>query len=198
MAEKEEEGIMNLHWDDQQILEQINKGNHRGLEALFHQYYSFLVRTAFYITNDQALAEDIAQEAIIKVWDKRNKLNRVENLKAYVSRMVRNSALYHMSKSQSSSRQLEQFLYFEERVAEITDLQSEDIKAELSKALTRLPPKCRLIFSMNRFEGLTNDEIAGYLNISKRTVETQISKALKILRVELKYLWDQYFLGLVI
>lgn len=188
---------MNLHWDDQQILDEINKGNTKGLEALFNQYYTFLVRTAFYITTNRELAEDITQEAFIKVWDNRGKLNRVENLKAYISTMVRNSALDHLAKSDSGNRKLEEYLYFEERITGIADQDPSHIKAELSKAMSKLPPKCRLIFSMNRLEGLTNDEIAEYLDISKRTVETQISNALKIMRSELKHLWNHSFLSLI-
>jgi len=88
---------MNLHWDDQRILDQISKNNPQGLEALFNQYYAFLVRTTFYLTNDLEIAEDLTQEAFIKIWENGSKLNSVENLKAYLSRMVRNSALDHLA-----------------------------------------------------------------------------------------------------
>jgi RNA polymerase sigma-70 factor (ECF subfamily) len=66
------------------------------------------------------------------------------------------------------------------------------LKSAIEKAVSELTPKCRLVFSMSRFEGLTNDEIAEHLDMSKRTVETQISNALKMFRSDLKHFFEEY------
>ena len=176
---------------DNQVLDQLRNGDSRGLEYLFNKHYQTLVGTAVYLTFDKDIAEDLSQEVFVKLWEKRNHLPNELNFKGYLIRMVKNSALDYLSKVKLTESGLEQFLHITESGGEISIERQAEIKQKISDAIAVLPPKCRLIFSMNRFEGLTNDEIATYLEISKRTVETQISKALRILRTELKTLWDQ-------
>lgn len=185
--------LIALQWDEQQILINIRNNNPRGLEWLFKEYYGFLVRTAFYITNDQEVAEDLSQDVFVKIWEKRNNLPEIQNIKAYLTRIVRNTALDYVERNHSQSINLANYLYFEDQITELTQEQNDNLGKEISAAIAKLPPRCRLIFSMNRLEGLTNDEIASYLDISKRTVETQISKALKIIRNELTDVWKNYF-----
>lgn len=134
----------------------------------------------------------------MKIWDHKNKLPIINNLKSYLSVIIRNSALDYLDKHNSGTSHLKQYMYFDNRSDELTPQQIIELKKQLNLALLKLPPKCRLVFSLNRLEGLSNQEIADYLNISKRTVETQISKALKLLRVELANAWKQYFAGLLL
>ena len=175
-------------------MSEVRNNDPRGLELLFKEYYAFLVRTAIYITNDQEVAEDLSQDVFIKFWEMRTQLPEIQNVKAYLTRMVRNSALDHVDKHHSQAMKLANYLYFEDQLTELTLEQNDNLGKEISAAIAKLPPKCRLIFSMNRLEGLTNDEIADYLGISKRTVETQISKALKVIRKELTHIWKNYFI----
>ena len=177
--------------NDYQILDLLRKGDSQGLEYLFRQYYEMLVKTAVYLVFDKEVAEDLSQEAFVKVWEKRQQLPDIVNFKAYLIRIVKNSAFDHLNKANIVASNLEQFLYFKEETSMPLTEKQDELKEQISQAISLLPPKCRLIFSMNRFEGLTNEEIADYLEISKRTVETQISKALKILRTELKTVWNK-------
>ena len=165
----------------------------KGLEYLFNMHYEFLVKTAYYLTFDKQVAEDQAQDVLVKIWERRHNLPTDLNFKGYLFRMVRNNSLDYLKQKNSGDSHLERFLYFTQDPIDTPDHPEELIK-NISAAMSSLPPKCRLIFSLNRFEGLTNDEIAGYLKISKRTVETQISKALRLLRTELKDLWNQGFM----
>lgn len=176
---------------DHQTLQHLKNSDPNSLEELFHRHYGFLTRIVFYITKDKEAAEDLTQDLFVKLWERRETLPEVINLKAYLVHIVRNSALDYIKRKKTGASQLDQFLYFERNAGELSPEQTEDLKNKISDSLSHLPPKCRLIFSLNRFEGLTNDEIAEYLEISKRTVETQISKALKIMRKELKDIWDQ-------
>ena len=178
--------------EDFEILELIRENRSEGLETLFKKYYAFLTRAAYYITNDRETAEDLAQDVFVKFWERRQHLTRIDNLKGYLSIMIKNSALDHLEKGKQAETSIAQYHYLSLETAEKPGSDESEIKALITQALLKLPPRCRLIFSLNRLEGLTNDEIASYLEISKRTVETQMSNALKILRIELKSALDRY------
>jgi len=171
--------------NDQEILQQLSQGQSAGLEKLFKKYYRFLTNIAFYITKNKAVAEDITQELFAKLWEQRERLEQVEHPKAYLSTAIRNSAMNYLQSQKTAQSQLGDYLQIQQEYYQDT-LQEWEVANQIAASLEKLPPRCRLIFSLNRFEGLTNEEIADYLGLSKRTVETQISKALKILRIELK------------
>ncbi len=156
------------------------------LEILFREHHAVLTRTAYYILKDQEVSRDLVQDLFIKLWSDKDKLRDVRNLKGYLFTSIRNLSLNHLEKV---SREKQRSGYFLELVFldgydpfnDSTDGLAK-LEIEISKAVSQLPTQCRLIFTLNRFEGLTTEEIAQYFNLSKRTVETQVSKALKILR----------------
>jgi len=172
-------------WSDQQLLEALKNEHDEGLERLFRKYYAYMTRLSVYITKDQEISEDLTQEIFANIWEKRQRLGHIENLKAYLSISIRNRSLDHVRNLKTAQSHLNQYLQWQHQMQDAPETDLETLKQQVAEGLALLPPKCRLVFSLNRFEGLSNDEIAEYLQISKRTVETQISKALKILRTEL-------------
>jgi RNA polymerase sigma-70 factor (ECF subfamily) len=180
---------------------QVSKSNGYSSESEFKQlyveYYPFAVRTAMYILKSSSIAEDVAQNVFLKLWDKRDQLVQIENLKSYIARMSHNGAL-DVLKDSSMLVEEDFSLMFDETIPE-GDNDEVTLKTSLEKALVELSPKCRLVFSLIRLEGLSNEEIADYLSISIRTVETQISAALKRFRSDLKHLFvDLICLALVL
>lgn len=169
----------------------IAKANGYSSESAFKQlyveHYPLAVRTAVYILKNSSLAEDVAQNVFLKLWGKRNDLASIENLKSYIARMSHNGALDAL-KDYSMLVEEDITLVFDEALSE-THKEEQSIKSSLETALAALSPKCRLVFSLSRLEGLSNDEIADHLSISIRTVETQISAALKRFRSDLKHLF---------
>ena len=152
-------------------------------KELYFQHFSLSARTAYYILKNQDAAEDIAQEVFVKLWNKRNDLDAIQNLKGYIAQLSRNAALDHLKQN----KVYEEVFELEEKIPDETkEDRSSEIRKALESAVGQLSPQCRLIFSMSRFEGLSNDEIADFLDISKRTVETQISLALKRFRTDLR------------
>lgn len=135
------------------------------------------------------MAEDVSQDVFLKLWDKQSQWDRIESMEGYLIQMSRNRALTEL---QRLKKEKEEVLLLK---PDVTDLNSEpssdleEIKQRIEKAVSKLHPQCRLIFSLSRFEGMSNDEIASHLGISKRTVETQISLALKRFRTDLKHIF---------
>lgn len=164
--------------EDQEILDQ-------NFKQLYFDYFSVAHRTAIYILKNADAAEDVAQNVFLKLWDRREQLEELSNPKAYIAQMARNGALDSLKKDDNLG---EEFipLEFADETGD-NGIQDQDMKGAIEKAVAQLSPKCRLVFSLSRFEGLTNPEIAEHLDISIRTVETQISNALKMFRTDLKH-----------
>ncbi|MBQ4822141.1 RNA polymerase sigma-70 factor [Aquimarina sp. MMG016] len=165
-----------------------------SFENSFHEHYPMVVKTAYYVVNEVDLAEDISQEVFVKLWEVWNRKGQIENLQAYLRTTTKNLALTKLYQKKRLKIREQQYatMYFVEGESETFDVPASFLE-ELQKSLDQLPPRCRLVFSMSRFEGLSNDEIAEELQVSKRTVETQISAALKHLRQDFKGRQGDFF-----
>lgn len=169
---------------DQSLIESIRNSNQGVFELVFNFYYSGLVVFADRIVKNTAVSEDIVQSVFLKFWESRETID-IRSLRSYFVQCVKNRCIDHIRNQQVKNR-------FDSRYSEKEiDFVEEDLwtKNELAHlldvAIADLPPRCREVFWMSRYENLKIADIADKLNISKRTVETQISKALKILRVKL-------------
>lgn len=169
---------------DHSLAESIKNSNQGVFELVFKYYYSGLVVYADQIIKDIAVSEDIVQSVFMKLWETRETIE-IRSFRSYFMQCVKNRCIDHLRSQQVKQR-------FDNRIPEADHLVMEEdlwTKTELSELLdntiNELPPRCREIFKMSRYEDLKIAEIAEKLKISKRTVETQISKALKILRVKL-------------
>ncbi len=128
-------------------------------------------------------AEDVVQQTFIKLWEQREILPIQFSIKAYLYKMVHNRSLNRLRDAQTRRKHSEISVSFGNDTAppvEVSDLQT-----RLQAALEQLPTECRRIFELSRFEELKYREIADQLNISIKTVETQMGKALRLMRVHL-------------
>ncbi|MEQ9264207.1 MAG: RNA polymerase sigma-70 factor [Balneolaceae bacterium] len=160
-------------------------------KVIYFQLYPNLFRVGSYILKDGAEAEDVVQEVFLTLWEKRNELHKINDLKSYAIRTTQNRAFDRLK---ASKKEQERILEIEPDMESYSGFELnevDDFRETLEIAVSRLTPKCRLVFSLSRFDGLSNDEISEYLGISKRTVETQISNALKAFRGELKPIFEQ-------
>lgn len=173
--------------NDHKLIQGLVAGHESCYNTLFNDYYLVLTVYARKFLCDTDLAREIVQDMFVRLYESRNLLNNVTSLKGYLYRSVRNSCLNYIKMNKIHNRHKENIRL--DRSGSVHDLTEEIQESELEqrifKIVSELPDRCRQIFRMSRVEGLKNDEIAGKFNISKRTVETQISKALKILRLEL-------------
>jgi len=168
------------------LIEGLKEGNVKIYDYIFHFYYSGLVVFVHKYINDQDVAEDIVQEFFVKLWINRERLQIETTLKSYFFSSIKNRCIDFLRHELIKGKVEKQLL---EKVQNLTDEQNLLIESELrdhiNAAIDKLPPVCKEIFIMNRFEGLKPAEIAEKKGLSVRTVETHIGKALKILKKEL-------------
>lgn len=136
--------------------------------------------------NDPDVAEDLVQDFFVRLWTDSSKMEITSSLRSYFFTSIKNRAVNHLKHIKIKEKfgvhamngANEEYSNWELTEPELTEL--------IEKGMQKLPLRCREIFILSRFEGKNNGKIAEMLGISKRTVELQISNALKILRTELK------------
>jgi RNA polymerase sigma-70 factor (ECF subfamily) len=171
-----------------QHLTTLRAGDITAFEMIFRTYYQPLCNYAYSFVQDRDEAEEIVQAAFLSVWEKRDNLSIHTGVKPYLYAMVRNAALnvikHEKVKQQHATVEI---AVAEKSVESVTHtVMASELEDRIYKALNKLPEQCRLVFKLSRFEELKYSEIAEQLNISVKTVENQMGKALKIMREQLK------------
>jgi len=163
---------------DEELLAKIQSGNEVAFRILYDKYYPILIYTAYNTFPDEHKAKDFAQEVFIDTWRKRADLKIHTSIGAFLKRAVVNKAIdYIRSQRLDFGKTIEQPIHLNQ--IELND-DSETLKTLIHKTIETLPKRCRMIFLMSRFEGLSHREIAEILDISQKTIENQITKALKV------------------
>lgn len=182
------------------IFELIKNSDRKAYEQLFKMYYTPLVSFARNIIRDTDAAEDLVQEVFVKIWERKHTIDIKTSVKAYLYMAVKNHCLNKL-KAEQRNAFLNDEMADDARVA-TNNTEEYANTIELSKhidnALSLLPPKCAAIFKMSRFEDKTYKEIAESLELSVKTVENQMGKALSILRGALSPYLSQMYLWLTI
>lgn len=165
-----------------QLLENISqKDDQKSFEEIFKLFYERLLNFCFCYIKDKEAAEEIASDVLFRVWEKRKDLSHVQNLETYLFIMVKNKSINY-TKQFSNYR----FVYLEEsgshKLLNTHDPEKEMERRELlfkmDQAIETLPHQCKIVFSLIKEEGLKYKEVAAILDISPRTVETQLVRAL--------------------
>ena len=169
------------------LIEKLKAGDPDSFSDVFSAYYKDLVFFAYSFTHELSSAEDIVQDTFVKLWEDHEKLNVTVSLKSILLKTIQNKCIdWHRHKKIVTNHST--YIINNSPLYEYdTDnyiLRSE-LEGRIEKALAILPEKVREAFEMNRYEGLKYQEIAVKLNVSIRTVEVRISKALELLRKSL-------------
>jgi len=172
------------------LLPLLQSGDQSALKKLFDAYYPTLCNTVFRMIKDRSTSEDIAQDVFIKLWEKRDQLNITSSIGAYLRRFAINEAISYLRRNKKfTSESIDEGMPLQSTYqgAE-AQLCATEMQQQVADAIGELPPRCQAIFKLSRFEELSYKEIAAKLDISVKTVENQIGKALKVLRVSLREL----------
>lgn len=170
-----------------------------AFEQLFKSHFKALHAYANVILKDEDDAEEIVQNMFLKFWEKRELLNVQTSLKAYLYKCVYHDSLNFL-KHQKIKTKYQDFAAYtrnEEHLPASSKIEMTELEYNLGLALNELPEQCRTIFQMSRFEELKYREIAERLGLSIKTIENQMGKALKILRLELADFLSLILLGLM-
>lgn len=173
--------------EDSVVVAALNAGDEQMFEQLFRHYYKMLCGYAGSFINDADDAEDIVQQVMITIWEKRNTLQITASLKSYLFRSVHNTALNKIRQKNTVSAFAEEHVRTGEAVHENTTdgITGKELDKRITVAIEALPDQCRMVFKLSRFENMKYAEIASHLDISVKTVENHMGKALKLLRTQL-------------
>ncbi|MDR0659592.1 MAG: RNA polymerase sigma-70 factor [Prevotellaceae bacterium] len=168
--------------------EQFKSDNHAIYKQLFTTWYEPLCYYAFSILHNMDESEDIVQKMFCKLWDQRKETNIKTSIKSYLYRTVHNSCINKLkqTKIRAEHNQLYTYSKSEAVINSDNNVEYSELQQQISRAIEKLPPKCREVFELSRLQQLSYAEIAEKLDISFNTVENHIAKALKLLRIDLK------------
>lgn len=167
-----------------ELLARLASEDVRAFEVIFKEYYSKVYAFAIGLVKEPDDADDITQLVFIKLWNYKQRLGMVRNLDAYLYQITRNTFLDFIEK-----RKLKQHGFDLERLAEMSDtdspleeLAANELKLLVDMVVANMPDQRKRIYKLSREQGMSNQEIAEALNISKKTVENHLNLALKELK----------------
>jgi RNA polymerase sigma-70 factor, ECF subfamily len=173
---------------EQQHLDALTKGDITAFEMIFRTYYQPLCNYAYTFLQDKEEAEEIVQSTFMSVWEKHSTISIRTSIKSYLYAMVRNACLNVIKHEKIKQRHaVEEIALSPQSHDAVTNtVASTELETRIQEAMEKLPEQCRLVFKLSRFEELKYSEIAEQLDISVKTVENHMGKALKIMREQLK------------
>lgn len=170
------------------------------IEYLFKEYYKRLHRIAFQVVNDKDMAEDVVQEVFINIWKNRESISITTTIEGYLVKATVNKAISHLEKNKKALKVelTDQNEFQNTQRSETSTFDYELFQKMVYQSLEKLPPKCKAIFMLCRFENMKYKEIAEHLGVNIKTVENQIAIATTKLNQELKPRLKNYFPELMI
>lgn len=171
----------------------LREGDMVAYETLFYIYYSKLLHIAKGYVGTHEDAEGIVQNIFLKIWDNKTVFDKMSSINNYLYTMTKNACLdflkhkkikNHFSKNYKEKQEAIQYQFIKDEAASL--LLENELELRITKAIKKLPVKCKKVFLKSRLEGMKHSEIAKSLNISKRTVDNHISNALQHMRLHLK------------
>ena len=158
-----------------------------AFEQMFKTHFKRLHAYAFTILRDEIQAEEMVQQVFFKLWERNENLSLIGSVSSYLYRAVHNESLNYIKHQKVRSNHQLNVAYSMKNEVEhpAKKIMAGELEKKIHSALNELPEQCRTIFQMSRFDELKYREIADKLGISIKTVESQMSKALRLLRVKL-------------
>jgi RNA polymerase sigma-70 factor (family 1) len=170
------------------LVQRLKQGDQAAFTVIFSHYYADLVLFANTFMRDIPLAEEIVQDVFLKLWENRESIVIALSLKSFLLKTIQNKCIDRIRHMKVRDRYLENINEHQALFENDADnyLLFSELQRDFDKALEKLPNDVKQTFCLHRIEGCTYPEIADKLGISVRTVEVRISKALFLLREQLK------------
>ncbi len=165
----------------------FKKGDKDAFKSLYNLYYDKLFIYINSIANNESLSQDIVQDTFLKVWTSRDNFDINQPLGGYLYKTAYNTFIDTCRKTQKNHKLIDSIAYKRmTELAEEDDFETERKIKCIKKAIEKLPPKCKEIFLMSKYQSYKYVEIAEHLQLSIKTVETQMRKAFSLIRKEVK------------
>lgn len=180
--------------NEHEIVQKLAEGDQFSFRLVFHLYHSRLYHFAFHYLNDEESAKDVVQDVFSVIWEDRAKLADVKNLSSWLYSVTKNLCLKKIDQMKVNQKHSDFLKYRQLTVIQLSlnELDTspvifDEMTRIIDQTLEKLSPQSRLIFELSRYEHKKNAEIASELNISVKTVEAGITRALKDLRKALRH-----------
>ena len=187
LLSEKEYSFFGVDFRDEQIALALSKRDEAAFEQVFKTHYKNLHAYAFTVLKDEVAAEEMVQQVFFKLWERSDRLTISGSVAAYLYRAVHNESLNYLKhlKVKSSHQLHVAYSMKNKSEQEQPKLMGKELENKFREALNELPEQCRTVFQLSRFEEMKYKEIADKLDISVKTVENHMGKALKLLRTKL-------------
>jgi RNA polymerase sigma-70 factor (ECF subfamily) len=180
-----------LQYDDQALLSLVKDGDETAFKMIFERYWDKLYAIAYNRLQSKQAAEDVVQEVLTGLWERRT-VWKIQSLNSYLATAVRYS-VFHELKKALTRQSLPDDLPVPGVLTVDDELRFKVLQERLQREVNTLPEKCRLVFQYSRELGMSTREIAEELEISPKTVEAHLTKALRQLRAHLGQFLSSFF-----
>ncbi|WP_413668845.1 RNA polymerase sigma-70 factor [Mucilaginibacter sp. Mucisp86] len=173
--------------NDEQLLQLMALDNRDAFTELYNRYWDKTFAAAYHRLDDEHEAEEVVQEVFLSIWQRRASLKLTHTVATYLSVAVKYKVINHLDRQYRKQQHLDElaFTSSETENSTILWLEEKELRERLDHSISLLPEKCRIVFLLSRDENKTYAEIATELDISQKTVEAHMSKALSSLRQSL-------------
>lgn len=167
-----------------EFVQSFQQGEEKGFNFFFREFYVALSYFSFKIINDKAVAEEIAGEALMKLWERHANFDNITSVKSFLYTTTRNASLNWIRQRKRNSQREKEFSYLNEEneIPKALQIIETEMYREIFIALETLPPKCRQIFRMIYLEKKDYKQISKELNLSMSTIRNQKARALMLIR----------------
>ena len=173
---------------DAELARKINSGKKEAYKELFDRYAPRIYQFSLSYLKNSADAEELVQDVFLKIWEKRETLDQSKNIKAFIFKVAINT-IYDFIRHKNIESAFNDFASVNFESSANSTWQTvifDEMQENLQKLVAQLPEQQQKIFKMNKEDGLTSDEIAEQLNLSKRTVENHLYRAVSFLKDHFK------------
>ena len=170
---------------ESKLVKELKNGNILAFNSLFEEYSNRLYYFALNYMKNEAEAEELVQEVFTRIWETRSNLKEELSFNSYLFTIAFNIIKKHFRRKSQTTEYFREYVYSDLDLQTTQQLDYNSLRTYLNEVVEQLPEKRRKIFQMSRFEGLNTKEIAKELNISTKTVENQLTDALKFVRTKI-------------
>jgi RNA polymerase sigma-70 factor (family 1) len=171
--------------EDKELMDRLRSGDDLALKLIYDKYWNQLFMSAFNMLQDQQVCEDVIQEIFINLWNKRQQIEIKVSLRAYLFASTRYEVYRQVRLGSVQESIFDQIHERLESPSEYGNIEYKELLSQINSIVDKLSTKCKVVYKMSREEQLSHKEIANQLDISTKTVENHLNKALRQLRTSL-------------